>query len=786
MFKESLKFNKSLSDWNMECCTRMSEMFKSAKSFNGDIKNWTTSSVEYMNQMFMDACDFNQDISEWDVSSVISMEETFMSAIKFNNGGEPLSWADTSEVKTMFKLFANCSNFNQDISNWNTEKVTSMQLMFDSASIFNQTVGSWDTQSLQNIQGMFTNAKLFNNGDNPGEDNKSFGWDTDKIKGSLYKTFYNTHSFNQDISSWNSGQITNMAFMFNNSLNFNTDLGQWDVRNVVNFQSMFDNANKFNQDISNWETVSATNMNGMFCNTNEFDQNINTNMDKWNTSKVTSMERMFKNTNFNGNISDWDVSKVGTLREMFDNANNFNQDISNWNMKSTGDIVNMFRYANKFNCGGQSMINWLEDCVINSNLKDFTGLFDGATSFNSSVKNWNTQNITDMRRMFKNAEEFNGDLLNIIVTNVDNMSEMFSGAKMVEQNIRSWGVKSTCNLTNMFEGALKMICKYQSVDFFNYTYSYTPSYEFFNKPLLLYDWDFRSQNYRNSWKHSLDVIPDALNNSKAIIKTHGVTTSTHERRDDGIHLNNDDYNSLTNPGGVYIDLMGMRDSCYISGEITIEIVAKFDDEVRIGPNGINSSNLFDFSNECGDSRIYSKSVNYDNKKIELVINNTKDISSAVQTEENAIDMLGFHQYVYTIGANDTRLYINNVNKLVNLGEIEFGIHLKSKLREHYLLGTNAELNGNNYFRGIIKHLRIYKGAMLPKEVSNCWAGGNSLKNSLYWSELDICTSDPIIDTTTSCPIPPVPGIPNVTATRGPPSSSRSLNVRVFLRIPPPL
>ena len=739
-----------------------------------------------------------------------------------------------------------------------------MQLMFDSASIFNQTVGSWDTQSLQNIQGMFTNAKLFNNGDNPGEDNKSFGWDTDKIKGSLYKTFYNTHSFNQDISSWNSGQITNMAFMFNNSLNFNTDLGQWDVRNVVNFQSMFDNANKFNQDISNWETVSATNMNGMFCNTNEFDQNINTNMDKWNTSKVTSMERMFKNTNFNGNISDWDVSKVGTLREMFDNANNFNQDISNWetvsatnmngmfcntnefdqnintnmdkwntskvtsmermfkntnfngnisdwdvskvgtlremfdnannfnqdisnwSMKSAGDIVNMFRYANKFNCGGQSMINWLEDCVINSNLKDFTGLFDGATSFNSSLKNWNTQNITDMRRMFKNAEEFNGDLLNIIVTNVDNMSEMFSGAKMVEQNIRSWGVKSTCNLTNMFEGALKMICKYQSVDFFNYTYSYTPSYEFFNKPLLLYDWDFRSQNYRNSWKHSLDVIPDALNNSKAIIKTHGVTTSTHERRDDGIHLNNDDYNSLTNPGGVYIDLMGMRDSCYISGEITIEIVAKFDDEVRIGPNGINSSNLFDFSNECGDSRIYSKSVNYDNKKIELVINNTKDISSAVQTEENAIDMLGFHQYVYTIGANDTRLYINNVNKLVNLGEIEFGIHLKSKLREHYLLGTNAELNGNNYFRGIIKHLRIYKGAMLPKEVSNCWAGGNSLKNSLYWSELDICTSEPIIDTVTSCPVPPVPGIPNVTATRGPPSSSRSLNVRVFLRIPPPL
>jgi len=45
---------------------------------------------------------------------------------------------------------------------------------------------------------------------------------------------------------------------------------------------MFICANKFNQDISLWDTSNVTNIRGMFLGAKKFNQDIS----KWNTSKV--------------------------------------------------------------------------------------------------------------------------------------------------------------------------------------------------------------------------------------------------------------------------------------------------------------------------------------------------------------------------------------------------------------------------------------------------------------------------------------------------------------------
>ena len=44
--------------------------------------------------------------------------------------------------------------------------------------------------------------------------------------------FGNNSSFNQDISSWNVSNVTNMAQMFQNAISFNQDLSLWDVESV--------------------------------------------------------------------------------------------------------------------------------------------------------------------------------------------------------------------------------------------------------------------------------------------------------------------------------------------------------------------------------------------------------------------------------------------------------------------------------------------------------------------------------------------------------------------------
>jgi surface protein len=41
-------------------------------------------------------------------------------------------------------------------------------------------------------------------------------------------------NFNQDISSWDVSNVTNMNYMFASGSSFNQDISSWDVSNVTN------------------------------------------------------------------------------------------------------------------------------------------------------------------------------------------------------------------------------------------------------------------------------------------------------------------------------------------------------------------------------------------------------------------------------------------------------------------------------------------------------------------------------------------------------------------------
>lgn len=57
--------------------------------------------------------------------------------------------------------------------------------------------------------------------------------------------------FNQDLSTWNTVNVTNMDNMFAES-RFNQDISMWNVSNVVDMESMFWMNHLFNQDLSQW------------------------------------------------------------------------------------------------------------------------------------------------------------------------------------------------------------------------------------------------------------------------------------------------------------------------------------------------------------------------------------------------------------------------------------------------------------------------------------------------------------------------------------------------------
>lgn|GEM_PF-1762541 len=174
--------------------------------------------------------------------------------------------------------------------------VKNMSNMFSGATTFNQNIGSWNTSEVTNMSGMFATAP----------------------------------AFNQNIGSWNTAKVTDMNGMFYAATAFNQNIGSWNTGNVTNMNNMFYAAPAFNQNIGSWNTGKVTNMNNMFYATN-FNQNIAS----WNTSKVTDMARMFQSaTVFNQNISGWDTSKVVDMTNMFKFATSFNQNLSGWNVGS--------------------------------------------------------------------------------------------------------------------------------------------------------------------------------------------------------------------------------------------------------------------------------------------------------------------------------------------------------------------------------------------------------------------------------------------------------------------
>jgi surface protein len=192
----------------------------------------------------------------------------------------------------------------------------------------------------------------------------------------LFRDLTGFSTFNEDISSWDVSDVTNMLYMFNGTA-FNQPIGDWDVSNVTNMQYMFA-VSDFNQPIGDWDVSNVTNMIGMF-SVSAFNQPIG----DWDVSSVTSMFAMFVSTPFNQPIGNWDVSSVTDMYGMFNGAGDFNQDISNWQFNPLVVLGNEFLLN-----AGVDINNYdaLLEAFVNQNLTNKILGAQGLTYCNLSVR----------------------------------------------------------------------------------------------------------------------------------------------------------------------------------------------------------------------------------------------------------------------------------------------------------------------------------------------------------------------------------------------------------------
>jgi surface protein len=80
--------------------------------------------------------------------------------------------------------------------------------------------------------------------------------------------FYSATSFNGNLSSWQTQNVTNMSYMFYNATVFNGDVSSWQTQNVIDMHCMFNSATSFNGDLSSWQTHNLVDTSHMFNKSN--------------------------------------------------------------------------------------------------------------------------------------------------------------------------------------------------------------------------------------------------------------------------------------------------------------------------------------------------------------------------------------------------------------------------------------------------------------------------------------------------------------------------------------
>ena len=131
-------------------------------------------------------------------------------------------------------------------------------------------ISDWDVSRVTNMSGLFwmdiadckeTGMESFRRGIYFNDDLSR--WETGNVT-DMQRMFQGARRFCGDLSQWQTGKVTNMSEMFRGAENFKCDLSQWQTGNVTDMNYMFNDAVSFTSDLSQWQTGNVTNMSGMF------------------------------------------------------------------------------------------------------------------------------------------------------------------------------------------------------------------------------------------------------------------------------------------------------------------------------------------------------------------------------------------------------------------------------------------------------------------------------------------------------------------------------------------
>ncbi len=283
LFKNNITFNGEVSSWDTEKVTNMSSMFQWATSFNQPILNWNTNKVDNISNMFNWATSFNQDLSS----------KIFFSWVNIHSWTWYDTWASswTSSNKPILKSIFTKSNWitkycESDLPDWEYKVNWTNYYVVSTKEQIKEYLWWTDSSKSNNI----VTSKVT-------DMSWLFYWWSDITYRSWSRSRWpwdmrTPNCENRNVPNSNNTRRVRERrdWAATTFLSFNWQISSWDTSNVTTFENMFRQNHCFNQDISKWDTSNVTNMNYMFTNWNKLDSVFNKNISWWNVSNVTTHE----------------------------------------------------------------------------------------------------------------------------------------------------------------------------------------------------------------------------------------------------------------------------------------------------------------------------------------------------------------------------------------------------------------------------------------------------------------------------------------------------------------
>ena len=145
-------------------------------------------------------------------------------------------------------------------------------------------------------------------------------------------------------------------------------------------------------------------------------------------------------------VSAWNMSSAVNVSGMFYGASRFNSDLTDWDTSSVQDASFLFREAHAFD-GNISTWN-------TSSLTTTEGMFRDSYEFDGDLSAWDTGRVLVMESMFREAKSFRGHgLENWNVEKVTNMAYMFRDCFRFDEDVSSWQVSQVRDMQWMWSGA---------------------------------------------------------------------------------------------------------------------------------------------------------------------------------------------------------------------------------------------------------------------------------------------------------------------------------------------